>query len=65
MADNYGRKPMLLRAMFGGAVIIFLQGLVTAPWQLLVLRVIQGVLQREAFWSAAVLCRFLAPAKVH
>lgn len=42
LADNYGRKPMLLRAMFGGAIIIFLQGLVTAPWQLLILRTIQG-----------------------
>jgi MFS transporter, DHA1 family, multidrug resistance protein len=44
LADNFGRKPMLLRAMIGGAVILFLQGLVSAPWQLLVLRVIQGCL---------------------
>ena len=42
LADNYGRKPMLLRAMFGGTVVMLLQGLVTAPWQLLVLRTIQG-----------------------
>jgi MFS transporter, DHA1 family, multidrug resistance protein len=28
--------------MYGGAVIMVLQGLVTAPWQLLVLRIIQG-----------------------
>jgi MFS transporter, DHA1 family, multidrug resistance protein len=42
LADNYGRKPMLLRAMLGGAAIMVLQGLVTAPWQLLVLRTIQG-----------------------
>ncbi len=44
LADSYGRKPMLLRAMFGGSVIILLQGLVTSPWQLLALRVIQGCL---------------------
>lgn len=44
LADNYGRKPMLLRAMFGGAAIVVLQGLVTSPWQLLVLRTIQGCL---------------------
>jgi len=42
LADSYGRKPMLLRAMFGGAAIMALQGLVTSPWQLLVLRIIQG-----------------------
>lgn len=54
LADNYGRKPMLLRAMFGGAIIVFLQGLVTAPWQLLVLRTIQGCITgtvgRPRFW---------------
>jgi DHA1 family multidrug resistance protein-like MFS transporter len=44
LADQYGRKPMLLRAMFGGAVILLLQGLVTDPRQLLVLRTIQGML---------------------
>jgi MFS transporter, DHA1 family, multidrug resistance protein len=44
LADSYGRKPMLLRAMFGGAVVMLLQGLVTAPWQLLALRCIQGCL---------------------
>jgi DHA1 family multidrug resistance protein-like MFS transporter len=44
LADNYGRKPMLLRAMFGGAAIMVLQGLVTSPWQLLALRTIQGCL---------------------
>jgi DHA1 family multidrug resistance protein-like MFS transporter len=44
LADQYGRKPMLLRAMFGGAVILLLQGLVTDPRQLLILRTIQGML---------------------
>src|SRR5208283_4041238 len=42
LADNYGRKPMLLRALFGGVLIMLLQGLVTAPWQLLALRTLQG-----------------------
>lgn len=35
---------MLLRAMFGGAVILCLQGFVSDPWQLLLLRTIQGML---------------------
>jgi MFS transporter, DHA1 family, multidrug resistance protein len=42
LADSYGRKPMLLRAMFGGTIVMVLQGLVSSPWQLLVLRMVQG-----------------------
>jgi len=44
VADSYGRKMMLLRSMYGGAVVIALMGFVDAPWQLLVLRTIQGLL---------------------
>jgi len=44
LADNYGRKPMLLRAMFGGTVIMILQGLAVSPWQLLALRTLQGAI---------------------
>jgi DHA1 family multidrug resistance protein-like MFS transporter len=44
LADRHGRKPMLLRGLFGGAVVVFLMGLATAPWQLLVLRVLEGTL---------------------
>ncbi len=44
LADLHGRRPMLLRAMLGGAVIIALMGFITQPWQLLVLRTIQGLL---------------------
>jgi DHA1 family multidrug resistance protein-like MFS transporter len=60
LADNYGRKPMLLRAMFGGAVIMVLQGLATSPWQLLVLRVIQGCLTGTVA-AATVLIASAAP----
>lgn len=42
VSDNYGRKPMLLRAMFGGTVILCLQGLAQTPFQFLVLRTLQG-----------------------
>jgi MFS transporter, DHA1 family, multidrug resistance protein len=44
IADNYGRKPMLLRALFGGTVVMLLMGMVTAPWQLVVLKTLQGCL---------------------
>ena len=42
LADHYGRKKMLLRAMFGGSLIIGLMTMVTAPWQLWILRTLQG-----------------------
>jgi len=44
IADNYGRKPMLLRAMFGGTLIMILQGFATSPWHLLALRTLQGAI---------------------
>lgn len=42
IADGYGRKPMILRAMFGGAVLISLMALTTEPWQVFALRTLQG-----------------------
>ncbi len=44
LADSYGRRPMLLRAMFGGSIVIAMMGFVTSPWQLLALRTLQGLL---------------------
>jgi len=43
LADSYGKKPMLLRATIGGAGLLGLMALVTAPWQLLVLKLFQGI----------------------
>jgi DHA1 family multidrug resistance protein-like MFS transporter len=42
LADSYGRKSMLLRAMAGGSVVLFLIGFTASPWQFLILRVLQG-----------------------
>ncbi|MGC9317512.1 MAG: MFS transporter [Armatimonadota bacterium] len=44
LADRYGRKLMLERAMFGGAVMIALMGFAQTVHQLVVLRFIQGAL---------------------
>ena len=41
-ADRYGRKMMLVRATFGGAILLVLMGLVQNAEQLVVLRTIQG-----------------------
>jgi DHA1 family multidrug resistance protein-like MFS transporter len=42
VADRYGRKPMVLRAMFAGSVTIGLMSLATSPWHLLLLRFVEG-----------------------
>ena len=44
LADRYGRKLMVERAMFGGAAILFLMAFVQNAEQLVLLRVIQGLI---------------------
>ncbi len=44
LADRHGRKNMVLRAMFGGAVTVLLMAFVQNVHQLLVLRILQGIL---------------------
>lgn len=43
-ADKFGRKPMLLRASLGMAVVIFSMGFVQNVYQLIGLRLLQGVI---------------------
>jgi DHA1 family multidrug resistance protein-like MFS transporter len=42
VADRYGRKPMVVRAMFCGAFTIGLMSLARSPWHLLLLRFFEG-----------------------
>jgi MFS transporter, DHA1 family, multidrug resistance protein len=42
LADRYGRRPMVMRAMFGGAIAVGAMGLAKNVKQLLGLRVVQG-----------------------
>ncbi len=44
LADRYGRKLMVQRAMFSGAVTMVAMGFVQDVWQLAALRAIQGML---------------------
>ena len=44
LSDRYGRKLMVQRAMFGGAVTLTAMGFAQDVWQLAVLRAIQGML---------------------
>lgn len=43
LADKVGRKPMLLRSSFGMSIIIFSMGFVNNVYQLIALRLLQGV----------------------
>ena len=42
LADRFGRKPMVVRAMLGGAVVLGLMGFARSAPQLLALRILQG-----------------------
>ncbi|MFD2444780.1 MFS transporter [Bacillus sp. CGMCC 1.16607] len=44
MADKYGRKPMIIRAGFALFVIYTLMAFVTNPYEILALRILQGLL---------------------
>lgn len=44
LGDRYGRKVMVMRAMFGGAVIIGLQGFSQNVGQFFILKFVQGML---------------------
>jgi DHA1 family multidrug resistance protein-like MFS transporter len=44
LADRFGRKLMIQRAMFGGAAIIFLMGYARTAEELVLLRAIQGLI---------------------
>jgi DHA1 family multidrug resistance protein-like MFS transporter len=43
VADRYGRKLMVARSLFSFVVIMSATAFVTAPWQVLALRALQGV----------------------
>jgi DHA1 family multidrug resistance protein-like MFS transporter len=61
LADIYSRRAMLLRAMFGGALIISLMTFAVSPWQFLVLKSIQGCLTGTVA-AATVLTAGITPA---
>lgn len=53
LADRYGRKLMVLRSMIGGSLVLALMGLVSNIYQLLALRILQGVLTGTVSASVA------------
>jgi DHA1 family multidrug resistance protein-like MFS transporter len=61
MADRYGKRIMLLRAMAGGSITIFLMSFVQSPYQLLILRIVQGALTGSVA-AATILVASLVPS---
>lgn len=55
LADRHGRKLMVLRSMFGGVLVIGLMAYVTNIYQLLGLRVLQGILTGTVAASVALI----------
>jgi len=53
VADRFGYRAMLLRAMVSASVLLALMGLAPSPWVLLVLRMIQGSLSGTVFSAQA------------
>jgi MFS transporter, DHA1 family, multidrug resistance protein len=48
LSDRYGRKIMVVRAMFGGSLVIGAMGFVGNVYQLVILRAVQGLLTGTA-----------------
>src|SRR5215212_7661923 len=53
LADRFGRKPMLVRSMLGGAVLVGAMGFVNDVWQLLGIRLMQGAVTGSQAAAAA------------
>lgn len=53
VADRYGRKLMVMRATFGGSVLLAVMGIVTSGEQLIFLRAIQGFVTGTVAANAA------------
>jgi DHA1 family multidrug resistance protein-like MFS transporter len=62
IADRYGRKPMVARALIGGGAIVALMGLVRSPEQLMALRIVQGAFSGTVSASRTLLASTAPPA---
>src|SRR5690349_1235337 len=64
VADRRGRRLMVLRAAFGGGVIIGLMGLTQNIWQFLALRLIQGAMTGVVAAASALAISFVPRARI-
>lgn len=61
VADRFGRKLMVQRSMFGGAIVLLLMGFVNSAEQLIVLRTIQGMLTGTLAATTALMAATVPP----
>ncbi len=64
LADRYGRKPMLVRAMVGGGAFVGLMGLSQSALQLTVLRGLQGASSGTVAAATALVATGTPPANM-
>jgi len=64
LSDRYGRKLMVERAMFAGAIITMAMGMVGNVYQLLILRLLQGALAGTISASIALVSTALPGTKL-
>lgn len=64
LADRYGRKPMVTRALLGGGAIVSAMSLVRSPTQLLALRLLQGAFSGTVSASRTLLASVVPAAEL-
>ena len=64
LADRYGRKAMVERAMFAGAVITIAMGMIGNVYQLLVLRLLSGAFTGTIAASISMVTSVLPPSQL-
>lgn len=64
LADRYGRKLMVVRASFGGSLLLLLMAFVRSGEQLVVLRAIQGLITGTVAANSALLAAQVPRSKV-
>ncbi|MBV9580218.1 MAG: MFS transporter [Chloroflexi bacterium] len=64
VADRHGRRLMVLRAAFGGGIIIGLMGLSQNIWQFMTLRLMQGAMTGVVAAASALAISFVPRARM-
>jgi MFS transporter, DHA1 family, multidrug resistance protein len=64
LADRIGRKPMVLRSMFGGALVLTLINFAPSVWVIIILRWLQGILTGSVAAITALASSMAPRAKV-
>jgi DHA1 family multidrug resistance protein-like MFS transporter len=64
VADRHGRRLMVLRAAFGGGLIIGLMGLTQNIWQFMTLRLMQGAMTGVVAAASALAISFVPRARM-